>query len=254
MKDNEKVSIIIVTHNNASTIVRALKSVVLGIRPADQVIIADNGSSDKTYEVLCKLLDAKEVTIDGKTGLPPDFDTEFLGTPIKIFRKRLGTIGHSANMAMQMKWQGVTIFGFLEPTSWYAGDKIAQAIRIFQSQPYVACIISDWDNHYADGVVERVFKNSFDCNRLLTNFEYDRNFLVRSGTFGKLKSGFDEHMTIRDDYDLLMRISETGLVYHIPAPLHNNTIVKNDDEKNAIVLAENFARKRSLERRSKVDV
>lgn len=251
MKDNEKVTICIATHNNKSTITRALKSVAGGIRPADQVIIGDNDSKDGTYEILCELLGAKEVTINEQTGLPPNFDGEFLGTPVKIFRKRLSTTGHTLNMAMQMKWQGVTVFGFLDPTSWYAGDKIAQAVRLFQSQPYIACVISDWDNHHEDGVVERVFKNSFDCNRMLVDFEYDRNFLVRSGTFGKLKSGFNEQMTIRDEYDLLMRISETGLIYHIPAPLHNNTVTENDGDSNEIVLANSLVRNCALERRGK---
>jgi len=249
MKDSEKVTICIATHNNKSTIARALKSVVMGIRPADQVIIGDNDSKDGTYELLCELLGAEEVIIDEQKGLPPNFDGKFLGVPVKIFRKRLSTTSHTLNVAMQMKWQGVTIFGFLDPTSWYAGDKISQAVRIFQSQPFISCVISDWDNHHEDGTVERVFKNSFDCNRLLCNFEYDRNFLVRTGTFGQMKCGFNEQMTIRDDYDLLVKISETGLIYHIPAPLHNNMVERNDNEKDAIVLANDFVRRCASERR-----
>ena len=253
MKDNEKVTICIATHNNASTIVRALKSVVGGIRPADQVIIGDNDSDDGTYEALCKLLGAEEITVNEQKGLPPNFDGEFLGTPVKIFRKRLSTTSHTLNVAMQMNWKDVTIFGFLDPTSWYAGDKIAQAIRVFKTGPHIACVVSDWDNHYENGVVERVFKNSFDCNRLLAKFEYDRNFLVRIGTFGQLKAGFNEQMTIRDDYELILRISEMGLVYHIPEPLHNNTVSKNEDTNDIVVEAENFARQLSVKRRSKVD-
>ena len=253
MKDKEKVTICIATHNSKSTIARALKSVVGGIRPADQVVIGDNDSNDGTYEFLCELLGAEEVTIGENKGLPPNFDGEFLGTPVKIFRKRLSTTSHTLNMAMQMKWEGVTIFGFLEPTSWYAGDKIAQAVRIFQSRPYIACVVSDWDNHHEDGVVERVFNHSFDCNRLLAKFEYDRNFLVRSGTFGQLKCGFNEQMTLRDDYDLILKISEKGLVYHIPAPLHNNIVAENESGQKAIVLAEEFVRKCARERRGGAD-
>lgn len=251
MKDNEKVTICIATHNNASTITRALKSVVGGIRGADKVIIGDNDSTDGTYEVLCKLLGAEEVTIDGHTGLPSNFDGEFLNTKVKIFRKRLSTTGHTLNVAMQMDWQSVTIFGFLDPESWYDGDKIAQAIRIFESKPQIACVVSDWDNHCDNDVVERVFNNSFDCNRLFLKFEYDRNFFVRPGTFGKLKAGFNEKMPIRDDYDLLMRISEVGLIYHIPAPLHNNTFVKNTDNQKTIEEAEKFVRQSAIERRNK---
>lgn len=252
MKDNEKVSIIICTHNNSKTIKRAIESVTKGIRPSDQVIIGDNDSTDGTYDVLCGLLDAESVEIDNKKGLPPQFDGKINGIPIRIFRKKLSTIGHTVNIAMQMKWKSVTIFGFMEPTSYYAPDKIAQAIGVFHDHPPVACIVSDCDNHYHDGRVERVFRCSFDMQRLLMGFPYDRNFLIRSQIFPKLRSGFNEQMTIRDDYDFILRVSEIGLIYHIPAPLHHNIIEKNIDgvTQQSIVQHETMAKQLTSQRRN----
>jgi len=253
-KDKENVSIIIITHNNAKTIERALNSVTRGTRPADMVVVGDNDSTDGSYNVLCNLLGAESIEIDGKTGLPPQFDGKLNGVPIKIFRKRLSTIGNSANVALQMKWQGVTIFGFLDGNSWYAFDKIAQAIGVFNQHPAVACVVSDCDNHHPDGRVERVFRNSFDMQRLLTNYEYDRNFLIRAQVFPKLKSGFNEQMQIMDDYDFLLRVSEIGLIYHIPAPLHNNTIKEtNEETKNAIVKYTNVAKQLTAQRRNQLN-
>lgn len=250
-QDNENVSIIIITHNNITTVEHALQSVTKGIRPADKIIVGDNDSTDGTYELLCNLLGAKQVTIDGKTGWPPEFEGKFNETPVKIFKKRLSTIGHSINIALQMHWQKVTIFGFLDPTSWYAFDKIAQAIGVFQQHPAVACVVSDCDNHHPDGRVERVFRNSFDMQRLLANYEYDRNFLIRSQIFPKLKTGFNEQMSIMDDYDFLLRVSEVGLIYHIPAPLHNNIVLGvNEETKNAIVKYTNVAKQLTAQRRN----
>ena len=114
MKDKENVFIFIVTSNNATTIKRALESVTKGIRPANQVVVGDNDSTDDTYEVLCKLLGAEPATVGGQTGLPPEFDGKLNGVPVKIFRKKLSTTGNSINIAMQMKWQGATVFGFLD--------------------------------------------------------------------------------------------------------------------------------------------
>lgn len=254
MNDKENVTIVIATHNNATTIQRALESVTKGIRCANQVIVGDNDSIDGTYDVLCDLLGAKPVTIDEKTGLPPQFDGKINGIPVMIFRKKLSTIGDTLNTAMQMKWQGVTIFGFMEPTSWYAPDKIAQAIRAFNAHPSVACVISDCDNHHSDGKVERVFRSSFDIQKLLANFQYDRNFLVQSQVFPKLKSGFNDQMPIRDDYDFLLRVCEIGLIYHIPAPLHNNIIVEIDEaNKQSISHCENAARQMATQRRGSAD-
>lgn len=246
MQDKENVSIIIVTHNDSKTIKRTLESVTTGIRSANQVIVGDNDSCDNTYEILCNLLCAKPVDIDGKVGLPPQFDGEFNGIPVRIFRKRLTTMGNITNIAIQMKWQGVTIFGFVDKGSWYAGDKIAQAIRIFNIHRSVACIVSDCDNHHADGRVERVFRQSFDVQRMSVNSPYDRNFLIRPHIFPKLKSGFNDEMPIRDDYDFLMRVSKIGLIYHIPAPLHHNIVIEMDEvTKKSIIQCESIVQRRN---------
>lgn len=257
IQDKENVVIIVVTHNDATTIKRALESVTKGIRPTNRVVVADNDSTDGTYDVLCKLLGAEPVTIDGKTGLPPQFDGKLNNTPVKIFRKKLTTTGHSINVAMQMDWQGVSIFGFMDSKSWYSFDKISQAINVFAHQPSVACVVSDYDNHYSDGRVERAFRPSFDMQRLLVNFLYDRNFLVRATVFPKLKCGFDEQLQAREDYELLLRISEVGLIYHIPAPLHHNTIKEIDETAlvglsvpDAIQQCENHARQMAIHRRN----
>ena len=250
IKDKENVTVVIATHNNAKTIERALRSVSKGIRPANQIIVGDNDSTDGTYDVLCKLLGAEPVTIDEQTGMPPQFDGELDGTPVKIFRKRLSTIGDTLNVALQMKWQGVTLFGFMDPTSWYAPDKIAQAIRVCSMQPSVACVVSDCDNHHPDGRVERVFRCSFDMQRLLAGFPYDRNFLMRPQLFPKLKNGFNAQMPIRDDYDMLLRISEIGLIYHIPAPLHHNIVCELDAAtKQSIAQCETAAKQMAAQRR-----
>lgn len=251
MQDKENVSIIIATHNNSKTIKHALESVTKSIRPPNQIIVADNDSSDNSYEILCNLLNAKPIEIEGKTGLPPRFDGEFNNIPITIFRKKLSTIGHTLNIALQMKWHNVTIFGFIDPTSWYAPDKISQAIRVFQQHPAVACVVSDCDIHHSDGRIERIFRSSFDIQRLLANYEYDRNFLVRAQIFPKLKAGFDEQMPIMDDYDFLLRVSAIGLIYHIPAPLHNNIANEiNEETKYAIIKYENVARQSMIHRQS----
>jgi glycosyltransferase involved in cell wall biosynthesis len=254
MQDKENVTIVICSHNNAKTIKRALESVTKGIRPANQITIADNDSSDGTYELLCNLLNAEQVTIDGKTGWPPEFDGKINDIPIKILKKRFSTTGHSLNIAMQMKWQGVTIFGFMDPTSWYEPDKIAQSIRAFNINPSIACVVSDCDNHYSDGRVERVFRSSFDMNRLLCTYPYDNNLLVRSIVFQKLKSGFNEQISSREDYDLLMKISEIGLIYHIPAPLHNNVTNEIDDTTQQLLLqSEEIVRQLTAQRRGQTN-
>ena len=249
-QETENVTVIIATENNAKTIKRALESATGGSRPANKVIIGDNDSKDGTYDILCGLLGAESVTIEDKTGLPPQFKGELNGIPVIIFRKRPSTIGHTLNVAMQMDWQGVTVFGFMDGESWYSSDKIEKAIDVYSKHRDTACVVSDCDNHYPDVRVERIFRCSFDMQRLLSGYPYDRNFFVRPQSFQKLQSGFNEQMSIRDDYDLLVRISEIGLIYHIPESLHGNLIVAIDEEtKQSISQCEKSVRQMAEQRR-----
>jgi len=138
----------------------------------------------------------------------------------------------------------------MEPTSWYAQDKIAQAIRAFGQFQAAACVVSDCNNHHADKRVERVFRQSFDAQRLLMGHQYDRNFLVRASSFPKLKSGFNEELLAREDYELLLRLSEIGLIYHIPAPLHSNMVVQLDEASSKLIAQyEDRATKIAMQRR-----
>jgi len=228
MNDKENVALIIVTENNAETIERAIESASNNSRPPDQITICDNDSKDGTYDKLCQLLGAQKVTIDDKTGWPPQFDGVFNNIPTRILRKRHSTTGHTLNIAMQSKWQGVTIFAFLEPDGWYEPEKIQKCVNIFSDNSSVACVVNDSIEHHENGSRLRVFKNSFDMHKIMSDFEYDGSFMVRTQVFPKIKSGFNEQLPVMHEYELLIKISSIGLIYHIPEALHHTTIENRD--------------------------
>lgn len=234
LKDKEKVTIIISTENNKDTIEKAINSISKGIRPADQIVVANNDGTDGTYEHLCEILGAKPVEINGQTGMPPSFDGQLNDSKIKIFRKRKSTNSHTLNVAIKMLWNETTIFGFMDPRSFYAADKIAQSISIFNSNPSVACVVSDYDEMHDGNVSVRRFRPSFDTHVLLSHNPYDINFLVRPQIFTNLKRAFNEQLSCGEDYELFIRIASKGLIYHIPAPLHTNTWIEDIEDKKRI--------------------
>jgi len=249
MQDKEKVAVIIVTHNNADTIVRALESASKNLRPPDIIVIGDNDSTDKTYSSLCKLLGAEMIEQDGRHGWPPKFDGKFNNVPVTIFRKQKSNMAHSLNACLSLTPKDVSAIGFLSAQDWYAPDKIVRSIRILQMHPAIAVAVSDCDIHHADGRVVRSFKRAFHQHVLLESYPYDRNFFIRTTVFSKLKGGFNQQLDDREDYDLLLRASEIGLIYHTPEPLHHCVEVKI---KESETICEQQIREVTIQRRSKV--
>jgi len=231
MEDKQKVCMVLVTNNNVQSIEKALGSISKGMRKPDQIVIGDNDSKDKTYDKLCEILGAEKIEVDKRKGWPPKYETEIEGIPITIFRKKYTNHGHSLNMAMSMASPDTTVFGFLNPNDWYGIDKIFRSVDIFERHSQVVCVVSDCDNHYVDGRFVRKFSNSPNMKILLNSYPYDENFLLRRDVFPKLKSGFNEELEQRQDYDLLLRAAKVGLVYHIAEALHHHTILEEDQEK-----------------------
>lgn len=248
MKDNEIVSIIITTHNNIKTIKRAIDSVIKGPRLPDHIVIGDNDSSDGTYELLCEMLGAKEIEVEDKRGLPPKFDGKLNDIPITIFRNRLNTNAYVLNICLAIAPKITTIFGFLNPDDWYNPDKIIRSLHEFQKNGAIACVVSDCDIYHNDGRIVRDFKYSFSNSRLMSSYLFDQNFFVRSIVFPRIGGGFDPNLKVREDYDLLIRASEIGLIYHIPEALHNSLpLINNSDE---ISKHEHLIRETALKRRN----
>jgi len=221
MLDSEFVTIVIVSRNSEKTIERAIMSAVSNSRPPDQIVIGENDSDDKSYELLCNLLGAEKIEQDGQTGWPPVFEGKIDDVPVKIFRKRFSTNAHSLNACIQMSPQQTSIFGFMQPDSWYEPGKIQKSLYVLKEFASVGCVLSDYLLHYEDGRTVREFRKSFSERRSLCENDFDLNFLIRKIVFQKMRGAFSAELEMCEEYDLILKTSETGLIYHIPEPLHN---------------------------------
>ena len=227
INNNQKVCIIIVTDNNYHTIENALNSATLGLKKPDQVIIGDNDSKDQTYEKVCQLLKAEKIKVEDKQGWPPKFETIFNDVPITIFRQRKSTKANALNICIKMAKSDSTIFGFLNATDTYNMDKIFRSAQIFNMFPHVLCVVSDCDLSYKDGRCIRTFRSSPTIKNLINTYSYDSNFFVSKSAFAKMQRGFNETVSLMEDYELLLRIAKIGLIYHIAEPLHTHVINDN---------------------------
>jgi len=69
--DFENVTVVALAHNGERCIRRTVDSLVAQTRPPDRIVVADMGSSDGTYRVLCDMLGLEPIEHEGKRALPP---------------------------------------------------------------------------------------------------------------------------------------------------------------------------------------
>jgi len=72
MGNSLSISVIIVTLNRADSLKEALTSLVRQVRQPDEVIVADNGSTDNTREITLSFKDRLNIkyVYEGKRGIP----------------------------------------------------------------------------------------------------------------------------------------------------------------------------------------
>lgn len=245
MTDKQIVGMCMCAHNDETTIERAIKSLLNNTRKPDIIIIGDNNSNDHTYKILCKLFGAETIEKDGNISWPPKFTGQLNGVKIIIFRSQTEHTAKILNYCFQMLPMNTTTIGFLCCSDWYKPNKIAQSLSIFEQHKSVACVVSDYNQYITEAQYVRRFNKSFSYDRLLKACMYDKNFLIRVESMRILRRGFDESLSAREEYELLLRISDVGLIYHIPQALHNCS----HKIKPLLLQHENHIREMTIKRR-----
>jgi len=251
-KGKEMITLVVIpTHNNIKTIDKCLRSIIDSSVKPDAIVIGDDDSSDGTYESLCKFLRAEQVVVEDKKGWPPQYESEINGIKIIIFRKRKSNRAHTLNTCLQIGPKKADVIFFANPASWYCKDKIKLSIECFKIDQSIACVVTDFFEHNFDDngkeIVVRQFCNSFDSQRLLAKYEYDFNFAITTQVFANLKHGFDVRFKTREDYDFIVKVSEFGLIYHLPEPLHHRIYDLNHTDEHSQI--EDIVRKMTHQRR-----
>jgi len=243
--DQHIVGIILCTHNNTKNIERAVNSLLTSSRKPNRIIVGDNDSKDHTYDALCRMIGAEQITIGEECGFPSTFRADIDGVDILIFKNKHTNRSRVLNYCFSKLDLTTTVIGFLNPNDWYGPDKIYRSLQILDQHSEVACVVSDYNEKHHNKLIRR-FSQSFMADKLIEKSIYDRNFIVRVNGLKILGSGFDNELVDMEYYDFLLRLSEIGLIYHLPEALHNRTT----KEKTSVDI-KNKIKHKALLRRSK---
>lgn len=217
-----KVSIIVVTYNSASTIIDTLESIKNQSFRDFELIIADDGSKDKTVSIIKewikenKDINSKLVESDKNYGLPHNCNN-----------------GLNASNGEYIK--------LLAGDDTLEKNAIMEYINFVNSHNDYEIAVSDLnvfgDDRNCNEVIEQIIKNNqrvmLEANRQYENLL--RYNFITAPSVGLIKrhvlmefGGYDENYPAFEDYPLNLKLSQNGYKYiFIPSKLVNYRISKN---------------------------
>lgn len=198
---NLKISVNICCYNSEKFITETLKSVLDQTFDNFEVIIVDDGSKDRTGEIIKKFDDPR----------------------IKYFYQQNRGLSASRNRAIELS-SGEYI-AFLDHDDIWLPDKLKKQLALFDKHPALGLVYSDC---YVYNVNNKIKLKHSDLTKLFRGNVIDELFV---GDFIPLLTAtiprrvvdsigvFDRKYRIAEDYDYFIRVAKEYMIDYVPEPL-----------------------------------
>jgi glycosyltransferase involved in cell wall biosynthesis len=209
-----RVSVVIPTFNSGPLVVEAVRSVLAQTRPADEVIVVDDGSTDDTPGRLAGF-----------------------GPPVRCVRQPNGGVSAARNRGVAEA--AGDLIGFLDADDVWHPRKLEVQLPALAARPHLGLLATasyDWpaDAHPPIGAAagEPV---GYPLDRLVThNPVITSTVLVRAEVI-RAAGEFDASLQGPEDYDLWLRVAHRAAVAVLPARLTGyRAATPNSLSKNAV--------------------
>ncbi len=215
-----RVSVIIPTYNRDALLKRAIKSVLNQTYKEFEIIVVDDGSTDKTFDVVKKFEDKR----------------------IKYIRlKERHGASHARNIGIKLA-RGKYI-AFLDSDDEWLPKKLEKQINVLENSPPKVGVVYTgywiiWDNKKFLGKIPKMRGYIFEDELLEDHISPTSCILLRKICIEKV-GGFDEELPARQDYDLWIRISKFFEFEYIREPLvkihfHTDHRISSQNSKKQI--------------------
>lgn len=214
------VSVIICNYNYGQWINGAVKSAASQDYPAKQIIIADDASSDDSFEVVNAICDGGmriESDDDEKTILSNYINNVEL-TYIKI--KKNGGPSRARNIAIKHAWDSSHMFAILDADDAFIQGKISRCVaKIIESPDSVGAVYTDYVHLSHDNIFSYESKEPYSRERLVQDCIVHSGCVISKLALAKVGL-YNENLRTCEDYNLWLRISNYFIIVHIPEFLH----------------------------------
>lgn len=193
-KNKVKVSVIIPVYNSEKFIRDAIDSVLNQTYRDFEIIVADDGSTDSTTEIL------------------KEYDD-------KIRWKSQENKGPASAKNFGISMAKGKYITFLDSDDVFMPDRLEQQVDYLNKHPAVGLVYSDYYQIDEKGETTRLISHSKENASLI-----QQNYVPTSGVMCRREcidtlGAFDENLGSNYDWDMWLRISEKYPIYCIPKPL-----------------------------------
>jgi glycosyltransferase involved in cell wall biosynthesis len=214
-----KVSVVIPSYNYGHFIRDAIDSVLQQTRPADEILIVDDGSTDNTREVVESY--GPRVTWRGKPNA-----------------------GLSAARNSGIEWAKHPLIAFLDADDRFLPEMLERSVRAFEEFGEDLVLVAAQRRLMDASGRPIAVKNlgtppdrEWAARDIVMRTRFSPAVMVRRSAFEKV-GNFDESLTASEDRDMWIRLGCVGRILHLGATLveirrHGTNMSKNSDRQSA---------------------
>jgi glycosyltransferase involved in cell wall biosynthesis len=226
-----RVSVVMPVYNAASTVARALESVLAQSRPADEIIVVDDGSTDGSGDV-----------VRGSGGS-------------RVTLVRQENLGASSARNTGIARATGDVVALLDADDSWDETKLARQCPVFERHPEVVATASNWRRHDGGRVLTGIPLPAHHLGRAvratgddLLRFAFSMTsstVAVRREAFTRHR--FDEGLVTAEDRDMWIRLVADGPVWFDEAVLttivfRNDSLSSSDVDRDCACMIEVLGR------------
>lgn len=214
------VAVIIANHNYGQWINGAVKSAAIQDYPNKQIVIADDASSDNSFEIVNQICDKGmflEEDDDDKSVFS-NYVNDVKLYYIKI--KKNGGPARARNIAIKYAWEECQLFAILDADDAFVQTKLSKSIaKILEYPDRIGAVYTDYLHLSYDNNFSYESKEPYSRERLVQDCIVHSGCVISKLALAKVGL-YNEELRTCEDYNLWLKISNYFIITHIPEYLH----------------------------------
>lgn len=214
MANLNKTTVLIANHNYGHWVCQALESAANQTLLPNHIVVVDDGSDDKSAQILLNELDVKE----DKPNKPLRGKFKDIPATLVLLPKATGP-SNARNIGIKATWGITDYYAVLDADDYFKPNKLERVVAVLNTDPIIGEVYHDYDTvDIVTGLVRREYKEPFSRHRLQQECIVHSACTIRKTVLEKIGL-YNPNYRVCEDFELHLRISKQFMIMHIPESL-----------------------------------